>query len=244
MRMSPRHLGSKLLTPTRPGAPSHWPQRITHWIAALVIGSCPVSQLSAAPPARPQVAAQRQSGFANFLFGPSAKTRQAAPVRPSQPSSNITVFHPEYRAFTPSPQAGTSSPPPNGQAPEIEIRRAVQKGAATNDSRSRLTLPVSSTGPTVQAPARIEIAPSPPNPGVKASAEPPRNDAGDIKPLAKTLPPVPENPKYATPVFGKRGYVRPPGASESAYMLDVQGMPPGAKARDPHTGLVFLVPPF
>ncbi|TLD72699.1 hypothetical protein FEM03_01080 [Phragmitibacter flavus] len=48
---------------------------------------------------------------------------------------------------------------------------------------------------------------------------------------------------YATPVPGRSGFVYPPGAKqESANMLDVRGLTPGQKARDPRTGDVFLVP--
>jgi len=49
--------------------------------------------------------------------------------------------------------------------------------------------------------------------------------------------------QYATPVPNKNGFVYPPGSKQtSENMLDVRGLEPGQKARDPRTGDVFLVP--
>lgn len=48
---------------------------------------------------------------------------------------------------------------------------------------------------------------------------------------------------YAVPVAGRVGFVYPPGAERNeANMLDVRGLAPGQKARDPRTGNTFLVP--
>lgn len=246
MRMPPHPFRPKLLTRALRSRFSCRPQRVTPWVAALVIGSCIVSQLSAAPPARPEIAAQQRSGFGNLLFGLSQKTRQVAPAPRSQRTSTITVFHPEYRTFAPPSQASLPPPPVSTptQAPEIEIRPAIQKGVASTDSRSRLTIPVSPTGPSVRPPAPIETTPPPANPGMRVSTEPPRSPVSEMKPAAKALPTVLEDPKYAKPVMGRPGFVRPPGSTDPGYILDVQGIATGSKARDPRTGLVFLVPPM
>lgn len=54
-------------------------------------------------------------------------------------------------------------------------------------------------------------------------------------------PPAPLS--YAVPVAGRVGFVYPPGAERNeANMLDVRGLAPGQKARDPRTGNTFLVP--
>lgn len=54
-------------------------------------------------------------------------------------------------------------------------------------------------------------------------------------------PPAPLS--YAVPVAGRAGFVYPPGAERNeANMLDVRGLAPGQKARDPRTGNTFLVP--
>jgi hypothetical protein len=45
-------------------------------------------------------------------------------------------------------------------------------------------------------------------------------------------------------VAGQPGYVHPPGDTGGKYMIDVRNIAPGEKARDPHTGLAFVVPPF
>lgn len=56
-----------------------------------------------------------------------------------------------------------------------------------------------------------------------------------------TGPPAPL--KYAVPVMGRPGFVFPPGAEKvEGNMLDVRGLNPGQKARDPRTGALFLVP--
>jgi len=65
---------------------------------------------------------------------------------------------------------------------------------------------------------------------------------------SKTAPPSPkpatdERVEYATPVPNKSGFVYPPGMKQdAANMIDVRGMTPGQKARDPRTGKIFLVP--
>lgn len=74
-----------------------------------------------------------------------------------------------------------------------------------------------------------------------ASAEGPSADAAEASSLA--TPPVPKGPTFGLPVPGSPGLVYPPGAKKTPEnRVDVRGIPPGTKVRDPATGNIFLVP--
>jgi hypothetical protein len=74
-----------------------------------------------------------------------------------------------------------------------------------------------------------------------ASAEGPSAEAAEASPLA--TPPVPKGPTFGLPVPGSPGLVYPPGAEKTPEnRVDVRGIPPGTKVRDPATGSIFLVP--
>jgi hypothetical protein len=69
----------------------------------------------------------------------------------------------------------------------------------------------------------------------------PSADVAEASPLA--APPVPKGPTFGLPVPGSPGLVYPPGAEKTPEnRLDVRGIPPGTKVRDPATGHIFLVP--
>lgn len=66
-------------------------------------------------------------------------------------------------------------------------------------------------------------------------------EVAEASPVA--APPVPKGPTFGLPVPGSPGLVYPPGAEKTPEnRVDVRGIPPGTKVRDPATGNIFLVP--
>jgi hypothetical protein len=56
-------------------------------------------------------------------------------------------------------------------------------------------------------------------------------------------PAAPSKPEYAKPAPGRPGLVYLPGAPEAQEnLIDVRGIAPGTKVRDPVSGTIFLVP--
>ena len=76
------------------------------------------------------------------------------------------------------------------------------------------------------------------------------NGAGDLSLVPTTSPPTPEveaKPRskslYGRSVPNRPGLVYPPGREQiPENMVDVRGITPGTKVRDPATGEIFLVP--
>ena len=80
----------------------------------------------------------------------------------------------------------------------------------------------------------------------KPTPRPTREPSADSRPTPKpTEAPQPatssEPPPFATPVPGKKGYVTSP-FNPGAGFIDVTGLEPGSKARDPYSGKIFRVP--
>jgi hypothetical protein len=72
-----------------------------------------------------------------------------------------------------------------------------------------------------------------------ASVEGPSAEVAEASPLAAA--PVPKGPTFGLPVPGSPGLVYPPGAEKiPENRVDVRGIPPGTKVRDPATGHIFL----
>lgn len=65
-----------------------------------------------------------------------------------------------------------------------------------------------------------------------------------VPPAPSVMPALPTTaPLFAHPVAGKPGCVYPPGLPRiPANIVDVTGMHPGSKARDPVTHVIFVVP--
>jgi hypothetical protein len=159
--------------------------------------------------------------------------------------------------IAPAPQPGITNTQPNIQpSPTVIVRPPVYASVAPTASRaasidangnsanrSRLVLPVlpqgapqvpaaPSTEPISPAPAHVSIAPAKSEPQTVRKAEP-------------VWPPAPDQADYGRPVFGRPGFVHPPGLfSDDTVVVDVRGFAPGQKVRDPRNGSVFLVPPF
>jgi hypothetical protein len=277
MSTSSRPQRSIIGTRRLPFPPASFSQRVAPWFAIVLAGSCVAPELGAAPPGRYGSYVSRDSNRSgSYVFGPSQKVRQAAPVRRYQQRSTTTVYPHTYstRAAAPQSQSQSYSYTYPAAAPQSQARTQLygyansptppagytviypqpQRSAsssqrstpyqarATTESRSRLSIPVSPTATpampmqnsaTAPSQAPLDITPEP--------ERPPK--AILVEPAAKPLPPVPDFPEYALPVPGRPGYVRPPGNNDATYMIDVRGMTPGEKARDPKTGVAFVVPP-
>lgn len=190
---------------------------------------------SAAPPQKRQSAAQQQNGLkklSDFLFGSSRRpaklqlqTSQAVSTRPQpQAPQGETVY-----AATVAPQTATAA------RPEISV---------SPDGRTRLVMPVLPGGYSLEpaaTPTSRELDADPMLDATTLTA----NDNSAASATAIFPGPIPDHPEYGLRVPGRRGYVRPPGAStDPTYVLDVRDHSPGDKVRDPRTGSVFLVPPY
>jgi hypothetical protein len=118
---------------------------------------------------------------------------------------------------------------------------------ASSSGRSRLSIPVTPEGP-VRAIAVPDNEPAPeaqatPTETIRRPLEAPIRVEAVIAPTVQQ-----GEPEYATPVFGRRGFVHPPGTATATeekdkVIIDVRNYEPGEKVKDPRTGLVFLVPP-
>ena len=115
-----------------------------------------------------------------------------------------------------------------------------------------------SASPTVYAPAEVPRSadgtalksgeagyrPMPPSVAVSPSATvtTPASGEAAVAATAEKPTPPPEHP-YGKPVPGRPGLVYPPGMKEiPENMIDVRGITPGTKVRDPVTKMVFRVP--
>ena len=215
--------------PRRCGAPILW------FLLSAFLGGF-ITDVCAAPPAAQRKSESRHAlkRLGDFFFGSSRQSttvKRGDTYRPQAPAQTAVITS-SYAAAAPYASASEARISPE------EIRAAVPAG------RSQLVLPVTpGISPRVppQRPdgedsvSRIELQVSSPAPASVPKAIP--------EPVV--LPPVPERPDYGIPVPGSRGYVYAPrDDGEHGYVIDVRGMVPGAKVRDPHTGQVFLVPPF
>jgi biotin carboxyl carrier protein len=95
----------------------------------------------------------------------------------------------------------------------------------------------SPTGTAPQVPANQPTSPTP-----EASASQSSAPAADSsKPQSSPSAPSPkvEEPKYATKVPGKNGWIRSP---YDGKVLDAAGVPPGTQVKDPDSGKIMIVP--
>lgn len=95
----------------------------------------------------------------------------------------------------------------------------------------------SPTGTAPQVPAN-----QPTSPTLEASASQSSAPAADSsKPQSSPSAPSPkvEEPKYATKVPGKNGWIRSP---YDGKVLDAAGVPPGTQVKDPDSGKIMIVP--
>lgn len=86
----------------------------------------------------------------------------------------------------------------------------------------------------------MPVLPERQTPESDAQANKPGASRGDLD----KAPAKPDTaPGKATPVPGSPGLVYPPGAEHTPInMIDVRGLAPGQKVKDPRTGQIFIVP--
>jgi hypothetical protein len=134
------------------------------------------------------------------------------------------------RYVQPGPPGNTPPPPPQRMAVDPDIDpRTVPPGVD-------LTPP-----PGLPAPIDRGLTATPPTNGPAPSATPqtaPTTAPGTT--ATPTPPPTTADAPYARPVPGKPGFVYSP--HEAGKILDVTGLRPGTKVKDPQTGAVFRVP--
>ena len=143
--------------------------------------------------------------------------------RPSKERSPVTSESPRSSGDVPGSQAGEPQTPPSKKESVSPSANGVAEKRVDETASPAADTAVSS--PVVSG----------------ASADGPSADVAEASPLA--APPVPTGPSFGLPVPGSPGLVYPPGAKKTPEnRLDVRGIPPGTKVRDPATGHIFLVP--
>jgi hypothetical protein len=164
----------------------------------------------------------RRGDSGKLELDPDVSTRSES-KRPSKERSPVTPESPRSSGDVPGSEAGEAQTPPSkkeGVSPSVN-------GVA--EKRDHETA----------SPAADTAVSSPVASG--ASADGPSADVAEASPLA--TPPVPKGPTFGLPVPGSPGLVYPPGAEKTPEnRVDVRGIPPGTKVRDPATGHIFLVP--
>lgn len=212
-----------------------------------------------------------QSGFPEDDPSPRIiyEARPTDPVRSdtdprSEPSTGLTL-PPGYRdgdeyrnpprsrtparsqQLTPPQQKPKVEPftPPNFQVhPQPRLHYPKAEPTAP---RSSLSLPVPRpTSPTGEAAQPLStVTPNTTGVPFDPPATPPvRTNPGAVQEEKPAAPAPPAQSAFATPVPGHKGFVYPPGVEQDMQnMLDVRGITPGQKVRDPRSGKVFLVPP-
>ena len=102
----------------------------------------------------------------------------------------------------------------------------------------RGTSPAATPEQEQPTPASAQV--SPPNPEPNAAQKPsPPADSPTPQPAPNAPPQKGEEPKYATKVQGKNGWIKSP---YDGKVLDAAGVPPGTHVKDPDSGKIMIVP--
>jgi len=164
----------------------------------------------------------RRGDSGNLELDPDVPMRGES-KRPSKERSPVTSESPRPSGDVPGSEAGGPQTPLS--------RREGVSPSADGVTQKRVN--------ETASPAADMAVSSPVASG--ASAEGPSADVAEASPLA--APSVPTGPAFGLPVPGSPGLVYPPGAKKTPEnRLDVRGISPGTKVRDPATGHIFLVP--
>lgn len=199
--------------------------------------------------------ARRYALIFTVLAGWSMNGMSAPPPAPATKEEDPNFFKKmggflfrKTRDFEKSQEPPKSVPPPSASRP----KQRTGKKAQTGDGTPLPPIPGVNSGRSGETQYLRE---GPSNPGMASSggeggssSDPKSKSGKGSGATEKTAdssevmgPPAPLS--YAVPVAGRSGYVYPPGAERiEANMLDVRGLAPGQKARDPRTGNTFLVP--
>jgi hypothetical protein len=181
-----------------------------------------------------QPAARNGGGQSDLLQDPKLQ-RSPVVVTESYPSASARNRRPDdrpsgRRATGSSESYYTADLPSPSPVPTPTSSSSRDAGNRFDGSTRKKPSDESSTSPSKRSTAPAAVM-------KKFDARTP--DSSDSEVDQVTQP----QPKYATPVPGRIGFVYPPGTKqEAANMLDVRGLNAGQKARDPRTGNVFLVP--
>lgn len=178
------------------------------------------------------IASERKASFVNLL-----RICQPSPTHPMNWKTFLCLLSIGTLAGCSSP-----APTPDDAASIAERQRAdayASRPVSTSNPTTRRSSRPKPT-PTTRPESPAESTPKPettPNPTPKPQATP--------KPETATAPepagPAEEEPLFGSPVPGKPGFVTSPYSPGAGY-IDVTGLPPGSKARDPYTNKVFRVP--
>lgn len=151
----------------------------------------------------------------------------------------------EPRPFAGGPRRSLDHPPRYGEGQNryMDTAPAANRQAANDPNIDPTTIP---PGANLTPPAGLNNNVGTIDPGVKV--EPPAPNAPNtavanpatVNPPAATAPPPAGDTPYARAVPGKPGFVYSP--HEPGKILDVTGMRPGTKVKDPQTGAMFRVP--
>lgn len=232
--------------------------------AAMLLGGAPLA--SASPPQKPASTSQKRppnliQAIGNFFSRSAARGSSPAPRRSATNNSGNSV--PLYQGQA-NPASITQTPVSAPSAPSDPGTLAASTTATSGEdgdtiSRSQLSLTVIPGEAPVNSAVPVETRDSASRPDKTstddAASEITVNDEARGKRTATSapspkperlqpLPPIPEEPLYATPVIGRPGFVHPPGLNDPAVVVDVRQFEAGQKVRDPRTGNVFLVPPL
>lgn len=197
----------------------------------------------------------------NFFFR-AARTLEGA----EDPEELHDAGSPRYPPSPPSPKKrkdpGAAMQPPVDSKYRSEYRSAPTRYYETDRNvapppqpSNRVEPPTSPGGPSsdanasadsmatkIKEPSYRPMTPSGAANSSAAATKPP----GGAQPAADeeaAKPAPPPNPGFAKPVPGRPGLVYPPGMKAAPEnMIDVRGIAPGTKVRDPVSGIIFLVP--
>jgi len=189
-----------------------------------------------------------------MIFGSSGNSQYVSTHRVTVPQAypvqrRVIYQRPNVVTLPPAPGSLDPREDPRLRAYVAAVREEEARArlSAASSSRSRLTLPV----PPDDAPLRaIPVPETDTAMDQNAPAEVIKKAEKPIRAEVVVAPTMYQGePEYATPVFGRRGFVHPPNSAaldekeKEKVIIDVRQYAPGEKVKDPRTGIVFLVPP-
>jgi hypothetical protein len=194
-------------------------------------------------------ASPKKRGFFNLLFGGRSEVRgqrESSEVSRARGTTTRAFLQPSRVVHVPSegteagldagmPLEGQMVSRPYPEAPMLVIRSHDNKPVVVQPllrPSASATVPEQANDTTAQVTAALDLAvPASKHP---APADPPTPE----EPVARAAVPL-----FASPVPGRPGLVYPPGLERiPENIVDVTGLTPGSKARDPLTKVIFLVP--
>jgi hypothetical protein len=193
----------------------------------------------------------KKRGFFSLLFGGRADDRRKSALTESARARNTAArafLQPSRVVHVPTevtlaaldtrtPAEGRIASRPYPEAPMLVIRSHDNQPVLVQPLLAAIAGPDHGSSqpesPTTDVTAALDLA-VPSSPKNPAPAEPQTPE----EPVARAAVPL-----FASPVPGRPGLVYPPGLERiPENIVDVTGLTPGSKARDPLTKVIFLVP--